>query len=1169
MSELALKLIAENKKTQAPFLDLGNCGLTEMPDISSLYWLDTLIVSNQLWDRKEKRWQSSQNNGESNNILAVKTGYIPSSVKTMVLAGDYNLNWKIKDWTFITHLINLESLEISFNEIDKITFLNNLINLKSLDLRVNQISDSSFLSNLTGLQSLYLGSNKISDYSFLENLTGLQSLDLGKNQISDYSFLEKLTGLQSLYLGDNQISDISFLEKLTGLQSLNLTFSQISDICFLENLTGLQSLDLSYNQISDISFLENLTGLQSLDLSSNQISDIHFLENLTGLQSLDLRSNQISDISSGGVPLLSNLTGLQSLYLSSNQISDTSSGGVPLLSNLTGLQSLDLSSNQISDISFLEKLKGLQSLDLSSNQISDISFLLPLLKAGLEIDLKADFIFDLNNVIGLKDNMITNPPLNIVKQGREAVIRFFENKFETKYEGKLLIVGEPEAGKTTLRNRLLIPNYKVPNDTKSTVGIQVEKWSPNYPKSRTKIMDVNVWDFGGQEIQYLTHQFFLTSDALYVLLTSARKDLDNLDYWFNIIRLLGKNEKNQHSKLLVVANEINMEAVTHFVEKDFKERYPDLDFDCFHVNFATKKNKDGRFKTLQSQIQASLAQLPSMGRKLPVKWGIVRKKLKEKNEHSISIEKYLEICVDAKVDNLSAYDLSGYLHTIGEVIHFENDYKVNDFIILNPKWAVDAVYSVLKSEEIKNGQFNQKQVYQIWQKNGYSIVECNRLLRLMAKDNFEVSYPLPESHDDFIAPQLLSDKQPHYEWDSKDSLKLRYSYAFIPKGIITRFIVRLHEDIEYQNDEGIVWKNGVVLKDRYTGFKAQIREIKVIEKGFERKVIDIEVIGEKGHRKGLLKKVCKNIERIHNEAFSGLPFERLIPCNCSDCEGKDNPTFYDYSDLVKRYERGKNIECKKDLQEVKINDIFDEIIDLESVYTKQNKMAFIKGFVETAGNLTRDEIFHHAGKSLNDPFNAKQKNTEIFFSYAWGDKSEQGESREKIVNDLYESLKSDNYDVVRDKADLEYKGLITDFMKRIGKGNIVIVAMTEKYFKSPNCMFELYEVFRNSKFEKEEFIKKIFPIRVESIPFDKPKIMREYLNYWKTKKEDKGVLVKDFLDNTEREEFNEYKVICDINSKFGELVTILKNMNAMTTSILSNDNFAEIKKAIEIRVNSK
>ncbi len=31
MSELALRLIEENKKTRAPFLDLGNCGLTEVP----------------------------------------------------------------------------------------------------------------------------------------------------------------------------------------------------------------------------------------------------------------------------------------------------------------------------------------------------------------------------------------------------------------------------------------------------------------------------------------------------------------------------------------------------------------------------------------------------------------------------------------------------------------------------------------------------------------------------------------------------------------------------------------------------------------------------------------------------------------------------------------------------------------------------------------------------------------------------------------------------------------------------------------------------------------------------------------------------------------------------------------------------------------------------------
>lgn len=43
MSELALKLIAENKETHSPFLDLGNCGLTEVPkEITDLVWLEEL-----------------------------------------------------------------------------------------------------------------------------------------------------------------------------------------------------------------------------------------------------------------------------------------------------------------------------------------------------------------------------------------------------------------------------------------------------------------------------------------------------------------------------------------------------------------------------------------------------------------------------------------------------------------------------------------------------------------------------------------------------------------------------------------------------------------------------------------------------------------------------------------------------------------------------------------------------------------------------------------------------------------------------------------------------------------------------------------------------------------------------------------------------------------------
>jgi hypothetical protein len=118
---------------------------------------------------------------------------------------------------------------------------------------------------------------------------------------------------------------------------------------------------------------------------------------------------------------------------------------------------------------------------------------------------------------------------------------------------------------------------------------------------------------------------------------------------------------------------------------------------------------------------------------------------------------------------------------------------------------------------------------------------------------------------------------------------------------------------------------------------------------------------------------------------------------------------------------------------------------------------------------------------------------EIIFSYAWGDESEQRESREKIVNDLYHSLVKEGYKVIRDKYDLGYRGFISDFMARIGQGQNIVVAISKKYVKSPYCMFELYEISRNSNFDKYQFSQKVLPIMVEFIDFGEPTVIEEYL----------------------------------------------------------------------------
>jgi len=78
-------------------------------------------------------------------------------------------------------------------------------------------------------------------------------------------------------------------------------------------------------------------------------------------------------------------------------------------------------------------------------------------------------------------------------------------------EAKLLIVGEPGAGKTSLAKKILDPDYVLDATEDSTEGIDVMAWQ--FPAS-TGVRDqageqllqrdfrANIWDFGGQEIYH-------------------------------------------------------------------------------------------------------------------------------------------------------------------------------------------------------------------------------------------------------------------------------------------------------------------------------------------------------------------------------------------------------------------------------------------------------------------------------------------------------------------------------------------------------------------------------------------------------------------------------------------------------------------------------------------
>ena len=84
----------------------------------------------------------------------------------------------------------------------------------------------------------------------------------------------------------------------------------------------------------------------------------------------------------------------------------------------------------------------------------------------------------------------------------------------------------------------------------------------------------------------------------------------------------------------------------------------------------------------------------------------------------------------------------------------------------------------------------------LWENAGYSPRDCEILLSLMQKGSFEIAYKLVNTNK-FIVPILLPYKPIDYWLKEKNPIQMKIQYKFMPKGIISRLIVRLHQEYCY------------------------------------------------------------------------------------------------------------------------------------------------------------------------------------------------------------------------------------------------------------------------------------------------------------------------------------------------------------------------------------
>lgn len=662
------------------------------------------------------------------------------------------------------------------------------------------------------------------------------------------------------------------------------------------------------------------------------------------------------------------LTQLLTLWLDSNQIIE-----IKGLEKLINLKTIWLDNNQITEIKGLEKLKNLTQISLCNNNITHLD--LKSVNLGLEIKWEEDITYSsIDKCIFIKGNPLINPPLEIIQQGNDAIRRYLEKlekeeqeienvkrglrlvehkinlkkkEYEEKntteekrkiseeilmffnefdeldkklkklekssyhFEAKLLIIGESGAGKTTLAKKIKEGiATEMPSEDETTRGINVSIFLFLFHTSQSggkEMFKVNIWDFGGQEIYHATHQFFLSQRALYVLVTDGRKQNTHLNYWCQVVELLGEN-----SPMLIVENQKQGHTLTALNFDGYKERFGFICTPMLRSNFLTTEGLPQVIEEIKHRIQ----NLPGIGTVLPRSWFNIRARIEEEAQKKdyISEDEYVKICETEGLNDIDALHLSkDYLHPVGVLLHFQDNPILRNYVILNNAWATDAVYAVLRSDKIvkeTQGHFTYQDAEAIWGDAKYRR-RVDFLLELMKK--FELCYEL-ENTKRYIAPQLLPSSPPAYTLRDGKKVRIIYEYDFLPKGLLNRLTVRLHEHIANQK---WVWQQGVVLQ-------LDNNQAEVIE-SYDNKKIEINAVGEEP--KEILTEIVRELDKL-NRTFEKIRVDKKVPCNCPTCSRSQTSYFFSYDSLIRRHRKNKpTIECDISYQDVKVLDLLFGILN--------------------------------------------------------------------------------------------------------------------------------------------------------------------------------------------------------------------------------------------------
>jgi hypothetical protein len=647
--------------------------------------------------------------------------------------------------------------------------------------------------------------------------------------------------------------------------------------------SGTEIEDIRRQTLAKIRRLR-VSEVRNLDLNNSYLGAFPpELMNFSNLESLNLANNRLKYIPAE----IGDLSNLQFLDLADNHLTHLPTN----LAELAKLKFLDLTRNRLTYLPpEIASLNNLDFLGLSSNSIRAIPPELGRLRES--IDLRID------------GNPLDDSVAVMARRGTSALFAYLRgvlNAGQPQYEAKVILIGEGNVGKSSLVAKLRDEEFV--ENRLTTHGIEIGRLFLPHPdpslRSSGVELTLNTWDFGGQEVYRITHQFFFSRHALYLLVWRPRegKEENAIEAWCKRMRL----RIGDDAKVIIVA--------THADERRAELDYPFLKrrFGNLIVTQHSVDNYTGTgIHGLRTTIANVAARLPQMGDPMSKYWQAARDKLSLIDDPQITYDMFARICARHGLDDKETQALAALLHELGHIIHYADDDGLRDIVVLQPEWLTKAIGYILEdgSTEHEGGVLDHRRLRALWQDptrdTQYASIYHPYFLRLMEK--FDVCYRIPDEDKSLVA-QLVPYEEPPLPWrhetevlDGRRSLSMVCQMPETAPGLIAWLTVRNH-----RFSTGRHWRRGVFLEHREHAAEA------LFTLDDDREL----VLTVRAQSPDYLFSILRDtVETLIVRRWHGLAYKLLIPCPGIRPDGSSCPGRFALSTLERWRERDRpTIDC--------------------------------------------------------------------------------------------------------------------------------------------------------------------------------------------------------------------------------------------------------------------